>query len=391
MQERVARLEEQNERLSTLLAVGQAISWQLDLHGLLELIMREVTRALDASRSSLFLLDWDKMELWSTVAQGSEEIRFSVKQGIAGYVAVTGETVFIEDAYEDHRFNSEVDVKTGFQTRTVLAIPVRNRQGEVIGVVEVLNKHRGQFNEEDRELLSALASQIAISLENAQLYTEIKDTFESFIDALAAAIDARHPNTSGHSARVREYSLAIAKEMELTEEECELVAYAAILHDLGKIGVDDAILKKPGKLTDREFIAMQRHPIYTRRILSRMHLSGKHHSLPRLAGSHHERMDGSGYPEGLIGDEIPLISRILAVADVFDAMTCYREYRDPMEGDQALGNILRNSGDKFDPKVVEVFEAYYQRVNLGQTIDKRIQETLPQTRPEEPSEEWECR
>ena len=236
LRRRVAYLEEENRRLSTLLSVGRAISWQLDLHGLLDLIMKEVTRALDAERSSLFLLDWDRMELWSTIAQGTEEIRFSVKQGIAGYVALSGETVNIDDAYEDYRFNANFDRETGFRTRNILAIPIRNQKGDIIGVIEALNKRRGSFNIEDKDLLSALSSQVAIALENAQLYSEIKQTFDSFVDTLAAVIDARHPNTSGHSGRVREYALGIAEDLNLSDDEKELLAYAAILHDLGKIG-----------------------------------------------------------------------------------------------------------------------------------------------------------
>lgn len=384
LRRRVAFLEEDNTRLSTLLSVGRAISWQLDLKGLLDLIMKEVTRALEAERSSLFLLDWDRMELWSSVAQGAEEIRFSVKRGIAGYVAMSGESVIIDDAYEDYRFNSSVDQATGFRTRSILAIPIRNQKGDVMGVVEALNKKRGAFTLEDKDLLGALAAQVAIALENAQLYSEIKRTFDSFVDTLTAVIDARHPNTSGHSARVREYSLAIAEELQLDSDEKELVAYAAILHDLGKIGVDDSILKKPGKLDDKEYYEMQRHAAYTRRILSRIHLSEKHRALPMLAAGHHERLDGSGYPDGLRGDEVSLISRILAVADVFDALTCWREYRDPMDGDQALEVIRSGSGARFDPRVVAAFERYYERTGLRTALlakqqeDQRRRESLEQ-------------
>lgn len=374
LRRRVAYLEEEVKRLSTLLAVGHAISSELDIHHLLDLIMQEITRALRADRSSLFLVDWDSMELWSSVAQGSDEIRFSIKKGIAGYVALSGETLLVDNAYEDHRFNPEVDNLTGYCTRSVLAMPIRNRRGDIIGVIQVLNKSEGGFTVEDKHLLQALGAQVAIALENAHLYTELKRTFDSFVQTLAATIDAKHHNTSGHSARVRKYSLAVAEEMGLPEDEKELIAYAAILHDLGKIGIDDRILKKPGRLTDEEYAEMQRHPLHTRRILDQIHLPYKQKHLSVLASAHHERLDGTGYPERLRGDQIHLITRIIAVADVFDALTYWREYRDPIDGEKALEVLKQEAGTKLDRRVVEVFEAYYHRERLGHLLAQKRQE-----------------
>lgn len=368
LSQQVRTLQAEVKRMSTLLSVGRAISWQLDLGRLLHVIMDEVTDAMEAERSTLFLMDWDRMELWSTVAQGAEEIRIPVQKGIAGSVAVTGETVMIEDAYQDPRFNLEVDKVTGFRTRSVLAVAVRDRNGQVAGVIEVLNKRSGIFTAEDQRLLNALAIQVSISLENAQLYSEVKRMFESFVHSLVVAIDSRHPNTSGHSARVREYSLAIAKEIGLSDEELELVSYAAILHDLGKIGVDDSVLKKPGKLTAEEFAQMRLHPVFTHRILSQMYLGERYRHLPRLASAHHERLDGTGYPEGLKSDQIPLISRIIAIADVFDALTCWREYRGPMDGEAAIEELRREAQSRLDGEVVEAFVRYFYRENIGERI-----------------------
>ena len=141
---------------------------------------------------------------------------------------------------------------------------------------------------------------------------------------------------------------------------------------LGKSVVDDQILKKPGHLTDKEYYEMQRHALHTRRILNRIHLSDKYRDLPQLAGCHHERLDGSGYPEGLTEAEIPLMARILAVADVFDAVTCWREYREPMSGPEAFQLIKQGIGKQFDGTVVASLERFYQRTNLEEAIQKDV-------------------
>jgi HD-GYP domain-containing protein (c-di-GMP phosphodiesterase class II) len=375
LRQKVVELQQEVQRLSTLFSVARALNSQLDLAPLLNLSMEQVTLAMDAERSSLFLVDWDKMELWTKVAQGTEEIRLPLGQGIAGFVAVSGQTVFIRDAYDDPRFDSAVDKETGFRTRTMLAIPLRDREGQNIGVIEVLNKRNGEFTNRDKDLLEVLGGQVGMSLENARLYSETKEMFDSFVHSLTTALDARHPTTSGHSHRVMEYSLAIGRELGLEEEELNLLAYAALLHDLGKIGIDDAVLKKPGALDEKERWLMQQHPKQTHRILSRMRLSRQFRKLPEVAAGHHERLDGGGYPDGLSAEEIPLLSRIIAVADVFDAVTCWREYREPMDGQEALALLERESDRGLDPKVVEAFTRYYDKANIGLRIEK-IREEL---------------
>jgi signal transduction histidine kinase len=168
------------ERLSSLLEVGKAINAEMDLDGLLTLIVERATQLLQADRSSLFLVDRGRGELWTKVAEGlaTTEIRIPLGMGIAGTVAVTGETVNIPDAYADARFNPEVDRKTGYRTRTILCLPMRDRTGEILGVFQVLNRRDGTFGKEDEELLAAVASQAAIALQNASLYDDLRKAYD---------------------------------------------------------------------------------------------------------------------------------------------------------------------------------------------------------------------
>ena len=292
----------------------------------------------------------------------SSEIRFPASKGLAGYVAKTGESINIKDAYNDKRFNPEVDLKTGYKTKTILCLPIKNNNQEIIGVFQVLNKNKGCFTKSDEDLLVAIGGSASIALENAQLfeeqtrlYREQKELFESFIDTLATSIDARDKITAGHSLRVKLYSVLIAKKMGLDEKEIGIVEKAAILHDIGKIGIMDSVLQKEGKLTPEEYAHIQEHARITHDILDKIHMSEDFKKITEIACSHHEKFDGHGYYRGLKGKKIPLGGRILAVADVFDAITSKRHYRDRMPINNAINIILEGSGTHFDKKIVEIF------------------------------------
>jgi HD-GYP domain-containing protein (c-di-GMP phosphodiesterase class II) len=361
----------ENQRLKILLEVGQAISSLMDLDELLLLIARESARVLKADRCTLFLLDKKRGELWSKVAMGEERIRLPKESGIAGLAVTTGETLIVDDAYSNPHFNPEIDKKTGYHTRSLLCGPMRDSKGEVLGVFQVLNKLDGVFQEEDKELLEAVAAFSAIAIENARLYAELKKTFHSFIETLAATIDARHHLTAGHSHRVARYTVGIAREMGLPKKEIEILRVAAFLHDYGKIGIPDSILAKPGKLTEEEYAQMKRHPALTKEILSKIYLSDDYKGIPGLASTHHERLDGSGYPFGLRDGDIPVGGRIMAVADVFDAITSKRDYREGMRYREALELLRKNVGRHFDPGVFEAFERYWKKELAGKNDEKK--------------------
>jgi len=364
------------ERTTDLLEVGKAISGEIELASLLHLIMEKTSHLLRADRSTVFLVDREREELWSKVAQGmqDQEIRFPMHLGIAGHVASTGETINIPDAYQDPRFNPEVDKKTGYRTHSILTMAMKNKLGEILGVFQCLNKEEGAFNQEDERLLQSLASQTAIAIENAQLYEEQKKQFNSIIEVLASSIDARDPYTAGHSQRVMEYTLGTAEEMNFSRKGLETLRLASLLHDYGKIGVHDSILRKPGILTAEEYRAIQEHVVKTKEILENLYFSQDLKEIPSIASFHHERIDGTGYPFHLHGSEIPLGGKIMAVADVFDALTSHRPYRNPSSPEEAFAILDQGIGSHFDGEVVVAFKRYFfQRREGGRRIEEALE------------------
>ncbi|MCK6495263.1 GAF domain-containing protein [bacterium] len=360
-------------RLEALYDLSLAIFSAVSIDQLLVDVMERVTGILGVDRSTLFIVDREEGILWSKVAQKTDPIRIPLGSGLAGYVARSGEVLNIPDAYADDRFNPEVDRRTGFHTRNLLCIPVRNRENEIIAVIQAINKNEGCFDREDEGFLFALSAQIQLAIENASLYEDLKELFESMMEALAFTIDARHPTTAGHTLRVRDYSLAIARELGYQGNDLEILNYAALLHDYGKIGVPEAILTKPGRLTDAEYGSMKKHVVFTQEILQRIKFAQRFRDIPAIAGQHHERVDGGGYPGGLTGPEMHPMARIMAVADVFDAMTSVREYRQPADPDEVLAMLRKETGTHFDHETVEAFARYFERSHLGDQIRRRNQ------------------
>ena len=363
----------QEDPLIALLKVGRTIAVETNLDTLLTIIAQEIKQALNADRCTVFLLDEEKHQLWSKVALGLEmqEIRFDCGLGLAGHVATTGETVNIKDAYRDKRFNKEIDLQTGYKTKTILCMPIRNLSHQIVGVFQVLNKKDGEFTQKDEDLLIAIGSSAGIALENANLFAkqkklieEQKQLFSSFIDTLSASIDARDKITSGHSKRVTMYASLICDELNMDEKEKEVIKHASLLHDIGKIGIKDSILQKEGKLTSEEYNHIKLHANITHDILGKIYVSKEFENVAQIASSHHERYDGKGYFQGLKGEDIPLGGRILAVCDVFDAITSKRHYRSKMEIKDAIKILLDGSNTHFDKKITDVF--------LSLTCDKII-------------------
>lgn len=178
---------------------------------------------------------------------------------------------------------------------------------------------------------------------------------------MASSIDARDAMTAGHSEKVTEYALGICNELGISKDYCEVIRVAALLHDYGKIGIEDSILKKKGKLNPYERIEIETHAEKTKKILEQIHFEGFYKEVPDIAGSHHEKIDGSGYPKGLKGEEIPLGARIIGVADFFDAITSKRHYREPLPLDIAFQLLEEESGTRFDKKIVNAFTTFYNK------------------------------
>lgn len=353
-----------NDPLLALVKIGQAVAAEKDIDKLMQTIAEEARDAVQADRCTVFLYDKNTDELWSKVALGlgSHELRFNASQGLAGHVFRTGEIINIKDAYSDARFNKEIDLKTGYTTKTILCMPIRNIEQEIIGVFQILNKLSGYFTQEDEDILVAIGSSAGISLENAKLFArqrelleEQKIVFDSFISTLAASIDARDKITAGHSTRVRMYSTLIAEKFNMPKEQLEIIQKAAVLHDIGKIGIRDSVLQKEGKLTPEEYKHIQEHVEITHNILEKIHMSDDFKMITEIACSHHEKYDGTGYYRHLKGEEIPFGGRILAVADVFDAITSKRHYRDKMPIQKVIAILIGDSGTHFDKSIVDKF------------------------------------
>jgi putative nucleotidyltransferase with HDIG domain len=355
-----------NMKISSLLEIALDLTAEVEFDHLFHMIVSRVTKAMNAERTSLYLIDWDRNEIWTKVAEQVKLFCLPIGEGISGLVAKTGETINVADAWELSYFKRDFDLQQNFRTKAVLCMPINNRAGERIAVVQVLNKRGGgAFDEDDVSLLRSLASQMAIAIENAQLVEELKLSFESSIRTLSATVDAKHHLTAGHSERVTEYALLIARQMGLGTKDLEIVKYAGLLHDIGKVGIKDAVLLKYGPFTPEERMEMEGHTVKTKEILENFRFSKALAQVPSIAAHHHERFDGRGYPDKLKGEEIPLCSRVLAAADVFDALTSPRDYpkyteteimsHDPMPLSKVIDILKKGAGAEFDPAVISAF------------------------------------
>jgi len=477
-----AELEELQTLSTKLLDVGVAISSEINLYNLLTRIIEEAKGLLRAQNGTLYLVDHETGELYFHVVDVEQlkEIRMPINnKSISGYVALTGKPLNIRDVYEipkskPYTFNRSIDRKTGLRTRSMLTVPMLNHDGVVTGTVQLINKMEGNsavpFSARDDRILMALASQAAVAIENAHLYKEIADLFESVVHFSASAIDERDPATAGHSRRVAMYALATAKALDkFDDDELRELEYAAWLHDVGKIGVREHILNKEnklypreldmlrerfeaarlshkaayvekiaslaakgapaekiskleqqlddklkqlsedmafieevnrpgytsdekkkridriarmsfvdslgnrrrlltgeearalkvtrGNLTDAERKIMNAHVTSTYKVLRQIPFSQRLKRVPEIASCHHERLDGSGYPNGLKGKQVTLQSKILALVDVYDALTAQdRPYKPAMPVQKALGIIEEevNAG-RLDKDVYKAF------------------------------------
>jgi HD-GYP domain-containing protein (c-di-GMP phosphodiesterase class II) len=345
----------------TLLEIGVELAGTLELARVLELALIKAEELCSAESSSIWELDDESNELFFRVVRGRAAgdirgLRVPVGVGIVGSVARSGRAEIVNDVREDPRWRG--DTGSDFVTRAILTVPLV-AHGRVVGVLQLLNPvGRQGFTSDDLRRMRLFAGPLANAVENARLYAAQKRVFVDTVTALAEAIEKRDPYTGGHVRRVVSYSLLLGAELGLPPHELEALRLAATLHDVGKIAVPDTILRKPAPLDREEVVAMQRHPLDGAEIVSR--IRDLRHLLPGVR-SHHERVDGGGYPDGLGGEDIPLVARIIAVADTYDAMTTNRPYRQGLTPERAAAEIRRGRGSQFAPEVVAAFEAAYER------------------------------
>ncbi|MDP7423005.1 MAG: GAF domain-containing protein, partial [bacterium] len=355
--EHFKRACEKVEQLSLVYELTKSISSTLKLPQVLDRILDAVMDNFQADRASLMLLDKESGMLSIAASRGIPEsvvetLTFEIGEGVAGAVALTGNPLLINNITVDERYKK----KQKKNDMTLLSVPLLSREA-VIGVLNVervLDEERDlwPFTGEDQEFLSTLSSAAAVAIENAELYKHLLNAYLGTVQSLAAAIEAKDAYTHGHSTRVTEYSLTIAREMNLSEDDIEVIKHAALLHDIGKIGISDSVLLKPSGLTAQEFNMIKQHPLLGTRILQSVEFLD---SVRNILLAHHERYDGKGYPLGLKGKNIPLGGRIIAVADSFDAMISDRPYRRGLEEEKAIVEVENCIGSQFDPRVVKAF------------------------------------
>ncbi len=359
------------ERLGTLEALmdfSAILNSSLDPSEVRARSMNATCKLLDCDGATLYLVDESTNELvfdaivGSVTAGALKEIRLPIGEGsMAGWVAQNRKPLLSNDVEKDARHHKKSDDKAKYKTKNMLSVPVETK-GRLLGVLQAVNKNRGEFTEEHLRLLAALSHQVAIAVENALLYQDLKNSFLETVSALASAIDAKDRYTGGHTKRVALFSVLIAKYMNLSKKEIHEVRLAATLHDIGKIGVEDKVLKKQAQLEGEEWEHMKQHPEFGYRILG--HIKGLKNITDGMR-FHHERPDGLGYPLGLKGDEIPLVARIISVADTFDAMTSNRPYRKGLSYEVAFQEIVKHRGTQFDENVVDAFVKAFTIERMG--------------------------
>lgn len=362
---------EERSGITSLMKMAALINSSLDTEEIRRTAIAVATGCVGADAASLLLIDKHTNELCFEIVTGSkstflEQKRMKSGEGIAGWVARKGGAIIVDDVKNDKRFNPIFDNESGYETKNMLVVPVYCK-GNMLGVLQAINKLEGKFSENDLEMLETVANLVGTAIENALLFQEQRETFLGITTAFAEALEKRDTYTGGHTRRVRDYSLAIAHQMKLSHADCNEIRLSAILHDIGKIGVSDKILQKPGKLDHDEFIEMSLHPSCGAEILDHVK------SLRSMLGGirhHHEKFDGTGYPDRIAGDNIPLIARIISVADAFDAMTSTRAYRIALPHETAIKELNDCSGKQFDPIVVAAFEEAYKKGEISSLWDE---------------------
>ena len=266
----------------------------------------------------------------------------------------------------ENEFDQKTPHNLGIDIKHFIATPLISKD-QVVGMLIAINKLEQDFDSSDIKLIRSVAGQTSVFLSNHKMYAELQELLMGVLYSLTESIDAKDPYTCGHSRRVATMSRRLAQDLGLSPERVHQIYLSGLLHDVGKIGIPEAILCKQGKLTDEEYDNMKRHPAIGAKILRRIR-----HLQPILAGvlSHHERLDGRGYPQQLKGNEIPIEGRIICIADSWDAMTSHRTYRRALDFEKAKSELIRCKGTQFDPELVDIFLSWDIDEMMGELHDK---------------------
>ena len=359
------KLNKKIKELSILYSISEAMNSAQDKKIISSKMLEMAAEITNSQKVSLMFLNRDKGELSIVAAKGlSEDViqntRLPLGDGIAGKVALNGKHLLINDLTNYPYPLQEMD--RNYKSNSLISVPLMIK-GETFGVLNVTEKSDGSdFSDEEVSLLLTLSEKAALSIENYALYENISDNLIATLQSLVTTIEAKDSYTRDHSLRVTEISLGIAKEMKCSPKDIDALKFSASLHDIGKIGIKDSILMKTGKLSDKEYNIIKSHPIIGENIVKPLGLMPEEKAVIR---NHHERWDGKGYPDGFVKEETPLLARILAVADSFDAMTSNRPYRSAKNPKEALDEILRCSGSQFDTNVVNAFLKSFPKIRMN--------------------------
>lgn len=349
-------LKENAAMLKQLIEVGQLVSSSLETDVIMGHALQSLKEVLGAKWCALRLLDEQTGELVLKASLGmskdlqAEAERVRAEGTILGEVLKTAQPLIVEDLAKcDPSLRLPYYSK---EIRSVAVVPVQAR-GKVLGTLKVYSSSPQYWKEDEIGYLAIIASQVGLAIENAQLYKSLQEYYMSAVRALAAALEAKDKYTQGHSLRVARWAKAVAREMGLSEEEQEMVYIGGLLHDIGKVGVREHILLKAGKLTPAEQKEIQAHPSVGAKILEPANLPKE---VVEAVLYHHEDYGGGGYPEGIAGEKIPFLARIIRVVDSYDAMKSDRPYRRTFSQERAIEELKRCSGKQFDPAVVEAMK-----------------------------------
>ncbi len=377
------RLRDENARLreiTELFTISNSISAIQGERELLDMVLNFALRKVEATRGSVMVFDSEESKhLKIAVSEGiPEEVVaetvVDIGEGIAGWVAEHAEPLLVADIENNpefcnrsHHFSDHSFVSVPLEKReSSLALPMRTSK-RVLGVLNINRKNDGAaFTEGDLKMLSILANQAAAALDNSRLFASLQEAYLTTIQSLVLLLEHRDAYTSGHSSRVTSISVELGKRLGMSPDEIENLRVAATLHDIGKVGVPDAILNKPAALTDEEWTIVKRHPVIGHDIIAPRSFLEKATAVVKC---HHERHDGRGYPDGRSQDDLPLDVKTVIIADAYDAMNSDRAYRKALALEEIREQILDNSGTQFDPDVSTAFIEMLDSGCLDQATD----------------------
>ena len=403
--------EDLAERLARLTQIGIALSSERDYDRLLDRILQEAREFTNAEAGTLYCVEGKGLRIVAAqndvLTQRDGDPNPSIlgldnrlpftSDSMAGHVGITGEVINLEDAYQipgdrPYRFNPEFDKRNDYHSQSMFLVPLIEPEGTILGVLQLINARAPDdsivpFDPQCEDLVKSLASQAAVTLRNARLTEQLRAAYADTIFRLSVAAEYKDEDTANHIRRMAHYAALIAQGIGFDRDRTEMLLYAAQMHDVGKIGIRESILQKAGKLTPEEYEEMQQHTLLGARVFEETEVPVLRMSAT-IALTHHEKYDGTGYPQGLRGDEIPIEGRIAALADVFDALSSRRCYKPAFPVEKCLRILGQERGKHFDPDLVSAFlsrlddvltirDHYSPTEEPTQVLERRQPESLP--------------